>query len=940
MLALCAGLAVTQVSGVEFFSNYTWANPSGGSYTNSANWTGSSGVPDSSNENAIFDLDFTHTVGFPANVSTASASVADGHVTWDLDANGTAHSYTLNSLVVDPAGLGGDPRLTITDGMVRAAQLRVQNGGQLFVTSRADLSGDATFAVTGSGSAWTDDEDTFVVGQQDVGELTLSAGAVVSSQTGYIGEGLGSNGTATVTGAGSTWTNPSWFYVGYSGTGTLAIADGGRLETGPSAIGFDPGAVGAVTVTGPGSTWINNGLSVGDAGTGTLLIDHGGNVSNFGSIIAAREGDGTMTVDGAGSTFSSQLYLEIGSDGNGRLEIQNGGTVSSGPGFVGSYTATAFGVVSVGADARWIISGQLSIGGNANTGTNGGTGSLVLLPDAAVSATEDIVLFPTGRVVMLGGTLIAPEVHFQGGGTFEWDSGTLHVVIFDDDLTNGGGTLAPGHSVPGGAPGSTTITGEYVQKADAVLDIEIGGRAAGTRFDFVDVKGSAQLGGELHVTLIDGFIPDPTDQFIILHSGNLINFFSNVGSGQRLTTLDGIGSFVVNYGPTSSLDPDQVIFTDFAFEENPPVIREQVANQTATAGSKVTLSIDAVGRDPVTYQWRKDGVDIPGATDATYVLPSVQAFHAGDYTVVVTNPFGEVTSDAATLTIDPAAPSNARLLNLSTRGLAEAGANQLFPGFVISGTGTKKLLIRAIGPSLADLGFGDPVIPDPQLALKKFNFTTGQYEDLQSNDDWGTNANATDITTTAAQVSAFPITDAQDAALLVDLAPGQYAVIGGDKDGTAGIGIVELYDADVGSPTTRLVNISNRGFCGVGSQVMIPGFVVSSEGPKTFLVRVVGPRLGDFNVPGTMADPKLALYKHDFVGNKDDLLLTQDNWSDSPDAANTAQTASDVGAFALADGSKDASSVVTLEPGVYTVVGSAADGTSTGVVLVEVYVVP
>ena len=67
-------------------------------------------------------------------------------------------------------------------------------------------------------------------------------------------------------------------------------------------------------------------------------------------------------------------------------------------------------------------------------------------------------------------------------------------------------------------------------------------------------------------------------------------------------------------------------------------------------------------------------------------------------------------------------------------------------------------------------------------------------------------------------------------------------------------------------------------------------------------------------------------------------LFTQDNWSENVDAAYTAQIATQVFAFALNAGSHDAAFVITLEPGVYTVVGSSVDGVSTGVVLVEVYV--
>ena len=231
------------------------------------------------------------------------------------------------------------------------------------------------------------------------------------------------------------------------------------------------------------------------------------------------------------------------------------------------------------------------------------------------------------------------------------------------------------------------------------------------------------------------------------------------------------------------------------------------------------------------------------------------------------------------------------------------------------------------------------VLPNPRMVVKRWN--GAGYDDVMANDDWATNANAGDITSTAASLFAFAFNDSLEAALLLDLAPGQYTVVADDSTGASGLAIVELYDADSAAVDSRLINISNRGFAGSGDQVMIPGFVISAEGPRTLLVRVVGPTLGaaPFNVPNTMIDPKLALYRTEANGTNT-LLNSQDNWSDAQDASTTAQVAEQVFAFPLAPGSKDAASVFTLQPGVYTVIGSSADAVGTGVLLVEVYVVP
>jgi hypothetical protein len=133
-----------------------------------------------------------------------------------------------------------------------------------------------------------------------------------------------------------------------------------------------------------------------------------------------------------------------------------------------------------------------------------------------------------------------------------------------------------------------------------------------------------------------------------------------------------------------------------------------------------------------------------------------------------------------------------------------------------------------------------------------------------------------------------------------------------------------------------MVNISNRGFVSTGFGVMIPGFVVSNDGPKTFLVRAAGPTLIPFGVGTVLADPVLTVYER--TGTGDVPILVNDNWGDSPDADNTRATAAALGAFAFDEGGLDAAFVITLPPGVYTAVCTGAGG-GTGNALVEVYLV-
>jgi len=282
--------------------------------------------------------------------------------------------------------------------------------------------------------------------------------------------------------------------------------------------------------------------------------------------------------------------------------------------------------------------------------------------------------------------------------------------------------------------------------------------------------------------------------------------------------------------------------------------------------------------------------------------------------------------------------SDSRVMNLSTRASGGTGDAMLISGFVIRGEGSKRLLIRTVGPELAAFGLASPM-PDPAMVLKQW--VGDSYQDIAANDDWGRGANAAVLASTATAVGAFALKPGSaSAALLADLPAGSYTVVGREATGLAGVGIIELYDTDSGAPGARLINLSTRGFVGVGDGLMIPGFIISEREPKTVLVRAVGPRLAGepYNVAGTLADPRVALYRRMFGSAVDELLLSNDNWGDNGNAALITQVAGQVGAFALDAGSADAAFVAILPPGLYTVHASGAGATS-GVALVEVYVV-
>ncbi len=363
------------------------------------------------------------------------------------------------------------------------------------------------------------------------------------------------------------------------------------------------------------------------------------------------------------------------------------------------------------------------------------------------------------------------------------------------------------------------------------------------------------------------------------------------------------------------------------------------ATVTTTAGNLTTLSVRARSDSALTYQWQLlvsgQWVNVTGATSAAYTLPSTQTFNAGTYRVLVTAAGNTTVSDAITLTVAAAVTSTARLTNLATRATSLADANALVPGFVVTGTGTKRVLLRNIGPALTTFGVAG-ALTDPQLTLKRYDAATSAYVDVAANDNWSTAPALTTLTSTTASLGAFALsTGSGDSALLVDLPPGQYSATAGGANNGTGIALVELYDADTATTATaKLNNIATRGFVGTGSNIVIAGFVISGSGAKTLLIRAVGPTLSSFGLTGVLADPQLAIYR------SSEVLLTNDDWSAATaSATTTSNVATQVGAFALPSGSKDAAFVVTLPAGAYTVQVNGANAT-TGVALVEIYEAP
>ncbi|MBS0662048.1 MAG: immunoglobulin domain-containing protein [Verrucomicrobia bacterium] len=361
-----------------------------------------------------------------------------------------------------------------------------------------------------------------------------------------------------------------------------------------------------------------------------------------------------------------------------------------------------------------------------------------------------------------------------------------------------------------------------------------------------------------------------------------------------------------------------------------PTIVTQPLGHTVATGSSVVFGVEATGGN-LTYQWKKDGNPIGGATGSQCLVSNAQASNAGSYTVTVSNGSGSVTSSAAVLNVVSSSDPG-RLINVSVRIVSGTGADTLFMGFVTGGTGTsggKQLLIRGIGPTLGAYGVLN-VMADPVLDV----IPQGASTPLVTNDDWSGDAG---VVTVANAVGAFalPSTTSKDSALVTTLNPGVYSAKVSGKNNTTGTVLAEIYDANPGTysaSTPRLINISARATM-ANDNPLIAGFVVGGTTAKTLLIRAIGPALVPYGVTAAMPDPYLEIIR----SGQSSASYSNDNWGGS---ALVTSVGNSVGAFALTDGAgKDAVLLVTLDPGVYSAKVTGVNNTS-GITLVEVYEVP
>jgi hypothetical protein len=253
-------------------------------------------------------------------------------------------------------------------------------------------------------------------------------------------------------------------------------------------------------------------------------------------------------------------------------------------------------------------------------------------------------------------------------------------------------------------------------------------------------------------------------------------------------------------------------------------------------------------------------------------------------------------------------------LNLSTRGSVSTGDNVLINGFIINGTGPKTIVLRALGPSLSGFGVSG-VLPDPAISLYNSAGTL-----IATNDNWQMDPGSAYM----AQNGFAPANPAESATLQT-LMPGAYTAVVRGRNGTEGISLAEIYRLYSPGFTSKLANISGRGFVNTGDNVLISGFIIGDVGSGTVIVRALGPSLASFGVSQPLSDPVLTIY--DSNGSA---IASNDNWQSDSNSIYIQR-------HGLAPpNALDSAIVLRLHAGAYTAVVRGVNG-ATGNALVEVY---
>lgn len=591
---------------------------------------------------------------------------------------------------------------------------------------------------------------------------------------------------------------------------------------------------------------------------------------------------------------------------------------------------------SNGKPATPVITGTPTQPGTFNVLVTGSDGfyfendTITFVVATGVAAAPQITTQPASQTTNAGATVVFTVVATGSPvPTFQWRKNGATIPA-----ATGATLTLPGVQVTDAAGYSVVVTNGSGTVTSATAQLTVLTTTVTPNISTQPVSQIAGLGQTVTFTVVATGTPAPGYQWF-KNGVAILNATNSSLTLPNVQTIDAGNYLVIVTNSAGSVNSSAATLNVNA-QQQLPAFTAQPGAQTVATGNTVVFSAAANGAPTPTFQWQRNGTPITGATSATLVVKQAGAADAGTYTCVATNIVGAVPSNAATLTLFATADVG-RLINLSILTSIAAPGDTFTIGTVLGGGGpnaTKPLLVRAVGPSLVQIGVPG-VLADPKLEM-----FTGSSS-FASNDNWGGDAA---LAAVFKQVGAFAFIapNSSDAAVYNPTTPAGgstgYTVQVSGVGGATGTVIAEIYDATpagtFNANTPRLIDVSVLKQLAAGSTISA-GFTIGGTTSKTVLVRAVGPGLAAFGVTsGFTADPHLTLFNLNVSPAVK--IAENDNWGGDPQLL-TAMAS--VGAFALDPASKDAVLLLTLPPGSYSAVTDGLNNSS-GLVLVEVYDVP
>ena len=666
-----------------------------------------------------------------------------------------------------------------------------------------------------------------------------------------------------------------------SGPGSLR--DAVMNATSGDTINFDLPLPNTISLT--GAILIDRNLTIAGPGADVLTVERSSE-DQFGfPVLHTASGFYDVTISG--------LAINNGLNGTGGgLENESTGTVTvTACTFTDNFAAIGGGAVSNEGNGTLNLTDCSMI----ENSTNGTGGAL-------------FTKFGVGSVTMVRCKLALNTAKFGGGAV--WNSGNddSTLTLTDCMIDQNAATAMQGESSAfgGGIYNDGTMTIEGCTISNESTSNGSGGGLF--NFNSVTVTDSTFYGNtasDSGAGIENAWMATISDCTITSNAASQLEAFGTVPGGGGIASAGGTAFNVTTIKNTIIARNDS--------PTNPDVAGEMISNGynligDSTGGTIVAMTGDQIGTsgspiDPMLGPLDSNG----GPTQTCALLPGSPAINVGQPDAPERDQRNYDRVDAPDIgAFELGATIPETLGNISTRLLVETGDNVLIGGFIVTGTHSKPVLLRGIGPSL-EL---DGKLADPVLELHD---SSGAI--IATNDDWETNANKQEIIDTG-----LAPTDAKESALLTTLDPGAYtAIIHGASDGS-GIALVEAYDLDQ-TTDAKLANISTRGRVQTGDNVMIGGLIVLGTLDETVLIRAIGPSLP---VSDPLADPVLELHDGDGV-----TIASNDNWRD------TQQTEIEATGLSPNDDAESAL-LATLAPGLYTAIVRGAEDT-TGVALVEAY---